>query len=353
MKITTGNLGLASYAFETSFHYLGFEMILPPLTNSLSQELGEKSLRAELCHPLKLLLGNFLILKDEKPDIVIFYNGCDLCNLTPINNIYLEVFEKYSWHPEAYYMDITRKSYFLRDYYNNLRKITGAPAHKIIKAISLGLSKLQLFQYLDDVFCMIRPTIKVFNLGESIYSKLFQEIVNARDFSEYKRIKRDINELLKLYPPDHNCLHFGLTGDPFSLREPYSHQFTDRKLGYMGVIVDKFNNNLIKKKMNSKKVEIKDFIKNNHGVFTNNAIARINNYTNKAYDGIVFISPFNCTPNDSLRNQLGMIQEKTGMPMLSLIFDSHTCSTGLQSRLEAFIDMVYRKKNIIPICNQL
>ena len=345
MKITTGNLGLASYAFETSFHYLGFEMILPPLTNSLSQELGEQSLRAELCHPLKLLLGNFLILKDEKPDIVIFYNGCDLCNLTPINNIYLEVFEKYSWFPKAYYMDITKRRYFLRDYYNNLKKITGASGPKILKAIALGLNKLQLFQYLDDVFCMIRPTIKVFNIGESLYSKLFQEIVEARGFSEYTRIKKDINELLKIYPPDHNCLHFGLTGDPFSLREPYSHQFTDRKLGYMGVIVDKFNNKLIKKKKCSK-IEIKDFIKNNHGVFTANAIDRINNYTNKAYDGIVFISPFACTPNDSLRNQLSTIQEKTEMPMLSLIFDSHTCSIGLQSRLEAFVDMVHRRRNI-------
>lgn len=345
MKITTGNLGLVSYAFEASFRYLGFEMILPPLTNSLSQKLGEENLRAELCHPLKLLLGNFLTIKDKKPDIVILYSGCDLCNLTPINDIFLEVFEKYSWNPKAYYMDITRTSYFLRDYYNNLKKITGASTLKIIKAIGLGFGKLFLFNYLDDVFCVIRPTIKDFNTGENIYLKLFQKIINAKNLSEYKKIKKNINELLKTYPPDHNSLHFGLTGDPFSLREPYSHQFTDRKLGYMGVIVDKGNNKLIKKKKVSK-LELKKFITNNHGVFTHNAITKINNYTNKAYDGIVFISPFNCTPNDSLRNQLSMIQEKTGTPMLSLIFDSHTSSTGLQSRLEAFIEMVYRRKNL-------
>ncbi|OGI17457.1 MAG: hypothetical protein A2287_10230 [Candidatus Melainabacteria bacterium RIFOXYA12_FULL_32_12] len=346
MKITTGNLGLASYAFQTSFEYLGYEMILPTLTNSLSQKLGEENLRAELCHPLKLLLGNFLTVKDEKPDIVIFYNGCDLCNLTPINNIYLEVFEKYSWYPEAYYMNITKKRYFLRDYYNNLRKITGASSTKIIKAIWLGFSKLLLFQYLDDVFCVIRPVIKDYNVGESIYSKLFQEITEAKSFSEYQKIKKDINEIFQSYPPDYNCLHFGLTGDPFSLREPYSHQFTDRKLGYMGIIVDKFGNNLIKKE-NISNVEIKYFIRNNYGVFTSNAIARINNYVNKAYDGIIFISPFGCTPNDALRSQLNLIQEKTGIPILSLIFDSHTSSTGLQSRLEAFVDMVHRKRNIL------
>ncbi|EKE03646.1 MAG: hypothetical protein ACD_20C00173G0005 [uncultured bacterium] len=346
MKITTGNLGLASYAFETSFHYLGYEMILPPLTNSLTQKLGEENLRAELCHPLKLLLGNFLMLKDEKPEIVILYNGCDLCNLTPINSIYLEIFEKYSWYPHAYYMDVTKKSHFLRDYYNNLRKITGAPSHKIVKAIWLGFSKLLLFQYLDDIFCVIRPTIKDYNIGESLYSKIFQDIVNARDFTEYKKIRTEVAKLLESYPPNHSCLHFGLTGDPFSLREPYSHQFTDRKLGYMGVIVDKYGNKLIKKKSVSKR-EIKDLIKKNHGVFTSNAINRINNYTNKGYDGIVFIAPFGCTPNDSLRNQLNSVQEKAGIPILSLVFDSHTSSTGLQSRLEAFIDMVHRKRNIL------
>lgn len=345
MKITTGNLGLISYAFEASFQYLGFEMVLPPLTNLESQKHGEDNLRSELCHPLKLLLGNFLTLKDEKPDAVIFYNGCDLCNLTPINEIYLDVFEKYSWHPQVYYMDITRKANFLRDYYNVLKKITRASDIRILKAIWLGFSKYLLFQELENVFCMIRPTIKNFNIGEAIYAGLFQEIIDAEGFSKYKKIKKNIQELLVSYPPNHNCVHIGLTGDPFSLREPFSHQFTDRKLGYMGVIVDKFGNNLITKKKVSN-IDVKAHLRHDCGVFTLNAITRINNYINKGYDGIVFISPFCCTPNDAVRNHLSLIQEKTGMPILSLLFDSHTSSTGLQSRLEAFVDMVERKRKL-------
>lgn len=343
MKITTGNLGFVSYAFEASLGYLGFETVIPPLTNAFSQKLGEENLRSELCNPLKLLLGNFLTVKDQKPDAVILYNGCDMCNLTPVNDIYLQVFEKYSWHPQVYYMDISRITYFLRDYYNNLKKITGAPSRKIIKAVGLGFAKLYLFQLLDNVFCTIRPTIKDYNLGESLFSEVSQEIINSKSFSGSLKIRNRIFNLLKRYPPNHNSLHFGLTGDPFSLREPFSHQFTDVKLGYMGVIVDKGGNNFIKKK-NTRKIHLEDFIKKKHGVFTHNAVNKINRYTNKGYDGIIFIQPFNCTPNDALRNQMGSITEKTGTPMLSLIFDSHTCSTGVQSRLEAFIDMVSRKR---------
>ena len=44
MKITAGNLGMIPYALQTSFNDLGFEMILPPLTNFTAQEYGEKNL---------------------------------------------------------------------------------------------------------------------------------------------------------------------------------------------------------------------------------------------------------------------------------------------------------------------
>lgn len=345
MKITAGHLGPLAFAIQTSFQDLGIKMVLPPLSNSLTKELGEKNLKSELCYPLKLLLGNYLSQKDIKPEIVIFYNGCDLCNLTPASNVFLDIFAEYSWHPEAYYFNVTDKKEFIKDYYFNLKKISGASALKVIKAIILGYKKFLLFEHLDNVFYTIRPTIADHHKGEEIYSSFLEKIAGATSFFSYKEIKKDINNLLKLYPPDYNVPHIGLIGDAFSLNEPYIHQYTDRKLGYLGCITDRWLNNKLIKKKDSKKIKLEKFLKNNYGVLTPRELLKTNNYIGKSYDGIVYISPFACNPSDAVRNQLSFIQKETGIPIISLVFDTHTSDTGLESRLEAFVDLVKIRRN--------
>ena len=282
-------------------------------------------------------------MKDQKPEIVLFYNGCDLCNLTPVSDIFLDIFAEYSWYPKPYYLNVKNKTRFIKDYYNNLKVITGKPHLKVIKAMMLGYKKFLLFEYLNKVFYLIRPVIKDFNTGETKYSDFFKKIVDASTFLEYKKIQKEINELLCLYPPNHNLMHIGLAGDPYTLMEPYAHQYTDRKLGYLGVIVDRWRNNKLIKRKKSNPIVLKDFIKDDYGVLTTNEIKKINEYAAKVYNGIVFISPFACNPNDALRNQLSVIQEKSGMPVLSLVFDSHTSPTGIQSRLESFVELISRK----------
>jgi len=345
MKITAGHLGALAFAIQTSFQDLGVEMVLPPLSNALTQELGEKNLKSELCFPLKLYLGNYLTQKDLKPEAVIFYNGCDLCNLTPADKVFLDIFAEHSWHPKAYYFNVTDKKEFIKDYYCNLKKISGASPVKVIKAIILGYKKFLLFEHLDNVFYTIRPTISDQFKGEEIYSNLFQKITDAASFSSYKKIKAEINDLFKSYPPDYNAPHIGLIGDPFSLNEPYIHQYTDRKLGYLGCITDRWMNNKFINKKDSGKIKLKKFLKNEYGVLMPREIEKAGHYVGKSYDGIVFISPFTCNPSDALRNQLSYIQNKTGIPVVSLIFDAHTSTTGLETRLEAFVDLVKLRKN--------
>jgi hypothetical protein len=345
MKVTAGHLGALAFAIQTSFQDLGIEMVLPPLSNTQAQELGEKNLKSELCYPLKLYLGNYLTQKDLKPEIVIFYNGCDLCNLTPVANVFLDIFAEYSWFPEAYYFNVSDKKKFIGNYYWNLKKISGASPLKVIKAIVLGYKKFLLLEYLDNVFYTIRPTIGDYDKGEKIYSDFFKKITDASSFSIYKQINTEIQDLLESYPPDYNAPHIGLIGDPFSLNEPYIHQYTDRKLGYLGCIVDRWMNNKLIRKKDSGKIKLNRFIKNEYGVLTPREIDKANHYAGKSYDGMVFISPFTCNPNDALRNQLSNIQNKTGIPVVSLVFDAHTSTTGLETRLEAFVDLVKIRKN--------
>ena len=66
-------------------------------------------------------------------------------------------------------------------------------------------------------------------------------------------------------------------------------------------------------------------------------------------DGIISLNAFGCGPDSLMIERIMRKAKEAGKPMLSLTIDEHTGEAGFITRLEAFIDMLYRKKrtNII------
>jgi len=65
---------------------------------------------------------------------------------------------------------------------------------------------------------------------------------------------------------------------------------------------------------------------------------------NNSIDGIVTINAFGCGPDSLMVESIMRKAKEAGKPMLSLTIDEHTGEAGFITRLEAFIDMLFRKK---------
>ena len=61
-------------------------------------------------------------------------------------------------------------------------------------------------------------------------------------------------------------------------------------------------------------------------------------------DGIVTLNAFGCGPDSLMIERITRKAKEASKPMLSLTIDEHTGEAGFITRLEAFIDMLYRKK---------
>lgn len=61
-------------------------------------------------------------------------------------------------------------------------------------------------------------------------------------------------------------------------------------------------------------------------------------------DGIVTLNAFGCGPDSLMIERIMRKAKELNKPMLSLTIDEHTGEAGFITRLEAFIDMLYRKK---------
>ena len=61
-------------------------------------------------------------------------------------------------------------------------------------------------------------------------------------------------------------------------------------------------------------------------------------------DGIITLNSFGCGPDSLMIESITRKAKDAGKPLLSLTIDEHTGEAGFITRLEAFIDMLFRKK---------
>jgi len=67
-------------------------------------------------------------------------------------------------------------------------------------------------------------------------------------------------------------------------------------------------------------------------------------FEQKKIDGLIYVMSFACGPDSIVQYILEDEAKKYGIPMLTVVLDEHAAEAGLLTRLEAFIDMLRRKK---------
>ena len=62
----------------------------------------------------------------------------------------------------------------------------------------------------------------------------------------------------------------------------------------------------------------------------------------KGYDGLVHLAPFTCMPEIIAQNIMPKTREN--IPVLTILCDEQMTKTGMLTRLEAFVDLLERKR---------
>lgn len=65
---------------------------------------------------------------------------------------------------------------------------------------------------------------------------------------------------------------------------------------------------------------------------------------NNKVDGIIALSAFGCGPDSLMVDEIQYHAKQVNMPMIHLTIDEHTGEAGFVTRIEAFVDMLVRKK---------
>ena len=249
----------------------------------------------------------------------------------------------------------------IKGLYNFLRDISGKnDPILIMRAINITMRKIFAIDDLDKALAYYRAREIRFGDAEKNYKKALKIIDKVESTTELKKAYELALKEIEKTEIDENreVLHVDLTGEIYLVNDEFSNQNIERELGKMGVqtrrslTVGSFlKDAIIPKAFQNKETHLqraermaKPYLMRDIGGDALECISDVVFADKKGKDGIIHISPFTCMPEIMSQNIFPTMRSEHDIPLLALIMDEQTGKAGYITRLEAFVDLMRRKK---------
>jgi predicted nucleotide-binding protein (sugar kinase/HSP70/actin superfamily) len=307
--------------WKTFFEGLGVEVVVSPESNKALLDEGVRETVNDACVPIKLFHGHVAVLKD-KVDVLF------LPRLVSLDG-------KHTLCPKFLGLpDMVRYS------------IQGLP--EIIEdRLDLKKGKLELYRF------MYRIGMRFTDNKLKIVAAIWRARYN---FARYRKLLLHGLTPAEAFP----LLDSGLT--PVIQAEDYKVKLA--VLGYPYALYDNYISVGLLDKLKSHKVSVvtpemvpdsamkqmsRKLPKNLFWYYSNRVVwAALYYLRDNRVDGLIHVTAFGCGP-DAMTNKLVELEVKNGrnIPFLSVTIDEHTGEAGVATRVEAFVDLLKRKKGML------
>ncbi len=358
IKVAFPHMGNVYIAWASALKKLGVEPFVPPYSSKRTLELGTKYSPDSICLPYKLILGNFMQAIEKDVDYVAMISSPGICRLGEYGQSIRNILKDLGY--ESKYIELQLYDGF-KGMYKFLTELTGV--HNpivIIKSINIAVRKMFVLDRIENLYSYYRA--REINIGsaEKNYNKALSLIFDAYTTKELKEAEKIAIEEIKKTEIDTNkeVVTVDITGEIFLVQDPFSNQNIEKELGKMGVqtrrslTVSSFLKDAIIPKW-FKKGEThlerafrmaKPYLMRDIGGDALESVSDVAYANEKGVDGIIHISPFTCMPEIMSQNIFPTMREDCEIPILTLIMDEQTGRAGYITRLEAFVDLMKRRK---------
>jgi predicted nucleotide-binding protein (sugar kinase/HSP70/actin superfamily) len=342
--ITFAHWGNYTFAFETLFKELGIDVILPEITNENAILQGSKLAPEMFCLPMKVNLGNYLsAIKKGANTIFMITASSGSCRLRYYGAVQEKILKEIGKNIDFIIFDQK-----IKDIYSKIKKISGASFLKTLKSVYYFYRKLNFIERLEKLVLYLRPREIKKGLTDKIFNESILKLKNLKSEREFPKLKKEILKRFSQIEIEKRkkLPKVGLVGEIYTVCDPKINFELEKKLGQEGIEVHREMNLSyhLKKKIFFKDFfiqrKIKNYLGSTVGGHGRDAIYEMLKYIKKGFDGIIQLLPMSCMPEVSVRPILEKIHQETGIPFLSLSFDEQTGEAGINTRIEAFIDLV-------------
>ncbi|MFA9424032.1 MAG: acyl-CoA dehydratase activase-related protein [Sedimentibacter sp.] len=361
MKATFPHMGNVCIGVKTLFDGLGIDYVVPPEINKTTLEVGSLCSPEEICLPFKIMIGNFIQAVEQGADTIIMPGSCGPCRFGEYAELQMNLLKNIGHDLNFIVLDYP-KDIGLKELYKRVTEISSSSSkktHEKIKAFNDAILAMKIIDKIEELshFYVGLET----NKGEckSILNNCKIEAMKCNSSKERIRIlnfyKDKINHVS--LNTNKNPLKIAIIGEIYTVIEPYSNFFIEDKLMDYGVSSKRLltpswwvKNAILKTfKMNSliTKKNAKKYLSMEIGGHTMECIGEAVSACKDGYDGAIQIFPMGCMPEIVSKAILPSVSKDMDFPIMSLVVDDMTGEAGYITRIEAFIDLLERRRQSV------
>lgn len=358
MKVTFPHLGNTCFAAKAVLDGLGIDNIVPPYSNKEALQIGSKYSPEEMCLPFKIMLGNYIQSIEKGADTVLLTGSCGPCRFGEYCELQMNILKNIGYNVDFVVLDNPNeigKDEFLRRA-NFIGKNSKMCTKDKLKALIMGYKVINLIDFIEKM-ARFKVGYEI-NKGQckSILNQCKKHAIECNKPEEMIKVLKYYEKEIKNIPIDKNKkpIKVSLIGEIYTLLEPFANLYIEDKLMDMGVSTEKtltpswwMKNTLLSpfkiNSMNIKKAS-KNYLPLYIGGHGRECIGEAVLSYKKGFNGAIQIFPVGCMPEIVSKSILPTISKDKKFPIMTLIVDEMTGEAGFDTRLEAFVDMLERRK---------
>ncbi len=338
---------------------MGAEVLLPPENNSETLTIGTRHSIETVCLPYKLNLGNYIQALESGANVLLMFQAPGSCRLGNYATMAEAKLKELGYEFEMVVFDMYKGK--LKEVAKKFSYATGSTnILKTLRGIRIALAKINALDEVENKLLYLRPREYQKGSAENVYNYAKKEIHKADTIKELKAALKNINKKYDEVSHDSkkDILKVYLTGEFFVQLDPFTNMEIERELGKLGVEVERqimfshWSNNTLMPRFLQKEESHRDrsarmakkYIKRAIGGECLESVGDVIYAADKNIAGVIHVGPFNCNPEIVTQCILPNVSKLEDIPVISFSMDEMTGKAGLVTRLEAFVDLINRRR---------
>lgn len=348
-------MGYSYLAFKYLVENIGHECVVPPEPSKRTLDLGVQYSPEFACIPFKILTGTYFEVAEKGAELIITSGGVGPCRAGYYWVMHQRILDEAGLPVKV--LAFEPPLFNLRDFIKKIkyiRKTGGVPYQRFVEVMRITWEKIKAIDDLEIRSHELRP-FEV-NRGETT-RRLWQALKFVDEAQNLTQVIEAREEGLRhlnamTIDESRDPLKVGIIGEIYVCLEPAANHYLQIMLGEMGVITDRSiyltsytrNNTIVNLEEDIREVArpyLGEAPIGGHGV---NSIGETVLYARHGFDGVVQLAPFACIPEIVAKSILPRVSREMDIPVLTLFIDEQTGKAGVQTRLEAFVDLLEERR---------
>lgn len=338
---------------------LGVDNIIPPECSKDTLDIGTKYSPESICLPLKINIGNYIESIQQGADTIVITGSCGPCRFGYYSILEKEILREIGHDVKFILLDVPQGQY--RKFFNSVIELTNTKnPFKIMKALGKATKILYQVDDLDKAVYQKRPRQKRIGELEGYLDGFHRELRNVKGYTEVMKLISNTKEKVSKVEedPQREVIKIGIVGEIYTIIEPFVNLNIEKKLGDMGVEIEKslkishwLTEHLYLQPLKltmERRIwkNAKPYLKTMIGGHARETLGYAVEYAKEGFDGVIQIYPFTCMPEIVAQSIMPTIEKDYDIPYLCLIVDELTGDAGYTTRIEAFVDLLRRRREM-------